>query len=218
MHDNTNSKQSDTATSTVQSLPTTLPRLRTKHRGRVYSRALRIAIADGDPYTVWIPKLSAADQTSTRQRLGLLFDDQHSLSTRKVLLLGGGLATQSDSIASYLVAAGMECSSFDAANGPLNDPADTYVYDKLVHDVKAGDYAAAIAVPYLTTFPDRLAAGKGIYGDTRDELVRYENLICTRVATLLNLLTDIKVPWIFECKATSNSRASVTNLEEFICC
>ena len=32
------------------------------------------------------------------------------------------------------------------------------------------------------------------------------------VATLLGLCTDIKAPWIFECKATANSKAAVTNL------
>ena len=47
------------------------------------------------------------------------------------------------------------------------------------------------------------------------ELVWLQNLMCTRVAKILEALTKLGVPWIFQSTATSGKQASVLHLDEF---
>ena len=52
-----------------------MPRLRSKHRGIEYRTALRIACAEGDGSTIWIPKMSQTDQAEHLRQPDQLFDD-----------------------------------------------------------------------------------------------------------------------------------------------
>ena len=113
--------------------------------------------------------------------------------------------------------------SYDAANGPSRDTADSFVDDQIVSDIKAGDYTAAMAMPDCSTFPSmRSTTGANRYGILAElsiqeaALVRLQNLVCTRVARILNLLTDPRLPWIFETRATAKQKASVLYLDEYL--
>ena len=62
-----------------------------------------------------------------------------------MLLLCGGPNARVGSLHQLFSADGMACANYDTQNGPLGDLADTYIFDKVEADVRAGDYAAAIA-------------------------------------------------------------------------
>ena len=96
-------------------------------------------------------------------------DDPLLPLSRKVLLMGCGLDARPNSMHRYIVGAGMECASYDNANGPLNALADSFVFERLMSEAKAGDYAAAFACPDTTFFPRfRSTVGAGRYGDLDD--------------------------------------------------
>ena len=144
------------------------------------------------------------------------------LPARKMLLLGCGHNDSVHSLHSCFAKVGVISDGFDAANGPQNDPADTFVFDRILKDVKAGEYAAAYACPDTSLFAKlRSTTGPQRYGNLSEltmaekEKVRAQNILCTRTAKLLDEMTLRSLPWICQTTATSGRQASILHLDEF---
>jgi len=143
------------------------------------------------------------------------------LPSGKVLLLCCGSNTAAHSLYGCFDSEGVVCDGYDVTNGSQNDPADTYVFEQLLGNVKAGDYAAAYACPDTSLFVKlRSANGPQMFGNLAElsmadkELVKVQTIICTRVATILDEMTKLQLPWICQTTATSGKQASFLRLAE----
>ena len=68
--------------------------------------------------------------------------------------------------------------------------------------------------------PLRSVTGRGRYGlsnlsPEQTEKVRIHTLVCLRVAAILEVCTDLKLPWMFETAAIYENQVSVANLDEY---
>jgi hypothetical protein len=140
-------------------------------------------------------------------------DGEVGLPASKVLLLCCGSNTATHSLHEYFAKEGVVCDGYDVSNGPHNDPADTYVFERMHRDVRAGEYAAAYACPDTSLFAKlRSTTGPQRYGNLAEltkvekDLVRLQNIICTRVAKILDEMTRMNLPWICQTVATTDYR------------
>ena len=104
---------------------------------------------------VSLPKSTARKRARTApQGAHLAGDDDGTLGlpASKVLLICCGSNHSQHSLYEQFVKLGVVCDGYDALNGPQSDPADTYVFDKIHRDVRAGEYAAGYACPDTTMF------------------------------------------------------------------
>ena len=115
--------------------------------------------------------------------------DGGELPAGKMLLLCCGHNDSPNSLHSCFTKEGVISDGFDAANGPQSDPADTFVFDRIMKDVRAGEYAAAYACPDTSLFARlRSTTGPQRYGNLSEltmaekEKVRAQNILCTRTA------------------------------------
>ena len=78
-------------------------------------------------------------------------------------------------------------------------------------DVLAGDYAAAYARPDTSGFAKLKAiAGPKRYSNLTQadrDLVKVQEILCNRIATILEELTLLKLPWICQTAATAGKQA-----------
>ena len=118
------------------------------------------------------------------------------LPARKVLLMCCGSNNAQHSLHEYFAKEGVICDGYDASNGPHSDPADTFVFERMQKDVRAGEYAAAYACPGTSLFTKlRSTTGPQRQGNLAEltkaekDLVRAQNIICTRMAKILEEMT-----------------------------
>ena len=60
----------------------------------------------------------------------------------------------------------LECQNLDIAHGPQGDLADSFNFDRLETDTKAGEYVVATASPECGTFPKSNACTLGVVGQS----------------------------------------------------
>ena len=114
-----------------------------------------------------------------------------------------------DSLSNLASAAGVGGRNYDTQNGPTGDLADTYNFDQVVGDFKAGEYSAVFASPECGPFsklhnlpgpggpPLTTATGPERYGrkclaPPIYERVRAQILVCIRVAQILKLCIEMR--------------------------
>ena len=110
----------------------------------------------------------------------------------------------------------------------LGDLADSFVFDQVLLDSKAGEYVAALGCPDCSSFsrlhnlpgppPLRSVSGPGRYGlnnlsPEQAEKVRIHNLVCLRVAKVLEVFTDLRILWMFETVVIYDKQVSVAHLD-----
>ena len=149
----------------------------------------------------------------------------------KVLILCGGPNSRELSLYNLLVSAGLECVNYDKVNGQQFDLVDDVVKDAILHDIAAGEYVAAFASPECSTFsklhnlpgppPLRTATGPERYGIKKNnieqaEKVRIHTLMAVRVAQALDLLTELRIPWLYETPAIHAGQVSMAHLDEYV--
>ncbi len=171
-----------------------------------------------------LPAAPSRKRAASRPVVSLTAEDaaaEDGLPASKVLLICCGHNDLPHSLHSYFAKEGITSDGFDAANGPQSDPADTFVYDRMMRDVKAGEYAAAYACPDTSLFAKlRSTTGAQRYGNLNEltqaekEKVRAQNIICTRTAMLLEEMTRLGLPWICQTTATNGKQASILHLDE----
>ena len=120
--------------------------------------------------------------------------------------------------------------NYDRLNGQQFDLVDDVVKDEILRDIAAGEYVAAFASPECSTFsklhnlpgppPLRTVDRPERYGITTNnaeqkEKVRIHTLMAVRVATALDLLTELRIPWLFETPAIHAGQVSMAHLDEY---
>ena len=127
--------------------------------------------------------------------------------------------------------------NYDIANRCEDDLADTAVYEAIVRDVQAKEYAAAFASLDCSTFPKvRNKPGgpkpiRGTPGKERYKLKHYaggtplskedvdklklHNLVSIRVAHILALCWEQRIPFGFETPECCPNQASMLHLDEY---
>ena len=141
----------------------------------------------------------------------------------KLLLVSCGHNGLPKSLHSCCAKEGVISDGFDAANGPQSNPPDTFVFDRILKDVRAGEYAAAYACPDAALFAKlRSTTGSQRYGNLSEltmaekEKVRGQNILLhTRTAKLLEEMTLRSLPCICQTTATNERQASILHLGEF---
>ena len=152
------------------------------------------------------------------------------LKKRKILILCGGPSDRDVSLYNLFISAGFECVNYDRLNGQQFDLVDDVVKDEILRDIAAGEYVAAFARPECSTFskhhnfpgppPLRAVDGPERYGITTNnaeqkEKVRIHTLMAVGVAAALDLLTELRIPWLFETPAIHAGQVSMAHLDEF---
>ena len=163
----------------------------------------------------------------------LVLDFRPSKSRKKwkILILCGGPNDRTVSLYNLFVSAGLECVNYDKVNGQQFDLVDDVVKDEILHDIAAGEYVAAFASPECSTFsklhnlpgppPLRTATGPERYGIKTNnieqaEKVRIHTLMAVRVAQALDLLTELRIPWLYETPAIHAGQVSMAHLDEYV--
>ena len=103
------------------------------------------------------------------------------------------------------------------------------MWGDVLRDIAAGEYVASFASPECSTFsklhnlldppPVRGVSGSDRYGlksnsIKQQENVRIHTLVALRVAQALDLLTEMRAPWIFETPAIHSGQVSMGHLDE----
>ena len=101
------------------------------------------------------PAALAAVQPEYAGASNLILDLRTKFSkpkTQKILILCGGPNVREVSLYNLFISAGFECVNYDRLNGQQFDLVDDAVKDKILHDIAAGEYAAAFASPECCSF------------------------------------------------------------------
>ena len=117
---------------------------------------------------------------------------------RKILVLCGGPSDKENPMHKLFTEQGLECHNYDLKDGAHCDLTDDAVWDPILRDTAAGEYAACFASLERSTFsqlhnklvgplPLRDATGPGRYGKkglspSDHEQVRFHTLVAVRVA------------------------------------
>lgn len=151
--------------------------------------------------------------------------------TGKIILLCGGPNSREVSIYNLLIAAGFHCVNYDRLNGQQFDLVDDVVWKNIMHDIAAGEYVAAFASPECSTFsklynlpgppPLRAVTGPERYGLKSNsikqaETVRIHTLMALRAAQVLDLLTILRIQWLYETPAIHTGQVSMAHLDEYV--
>ena len=173
---------------------------------------------------VTLPQAPSRKRTTCVPVIGTTTDDAEAddgLPARKVLLMCCGCNNAPHSLHECFGKEGDICDGYDASNGPHSDPVDTYVFERMQKDVRAGEYAAAYACPDTSLFAKlRSTTGPQRYGNLAEltkaekDLVRAQRIICTRMSKILEEMTLMNLPWICQTTATNGKQASILHLDE----
>ena len=154
-----------------------------------------------------------------------------SKKRRKILLVCGGPNSREVPVYNLLVVAGFDCVNYDRLNGRKIDLVDDVVWGEILRDIAAGEYVVALASPECSTFsklhnlpgppPLRAVLGPERYGLNSNnikqkETVRVHTLVALRVAQALDLLTELRIPRIYETPAIHAGQVSMAHLDEYV--
>ncbi len=149
----------------------------------------------------------------------------------KVLLLCSGPDFRQVSLSNLLQQAGFGVQSYDVVNGPDGDVTDDAVWDRILVQLSAAEYAGVFASPPCSTFSKlrkipggppilRSATGPHRYGLAKisikqKEMVRMHNLIAVRCATALTMVSLAGGVFVYETPALEEGEVSMLRLDEY---
>ena len=113
--------------------------------------------------------------------------------------------------------------NYDRLNGQHFDLVGDVVWGEILRDIAAGEYVAAFASHECSTFsklhilpgppPLRAVSGPERYGLNDNNIKQKETV---RVHTLMALLTELCIPWLYETPAIHAGQVSMAHLDEYV--